>query len=287
MIQKAPIAWIEIIPFFISISKADGGRKQAVHEFSLRPYDGRLCSGVSVGRIEAVLCFNENHQKMEENLLQVPASPSSDHSTTSFPYPVKGGSQGVGSLHSNYDLETKGNYLKFLLNNLYRVNESIILGKVYQVAPWRTGRYLWKSQRTFLFQLKLVSHILLIAFLSCLLLFINNQYGSYYRGMSMITCGYFVPKNYCNYDQCVGYLTNQANSLEDYTCSLYKVKSSAFVFITFTLFVTTGLVFREKTCYFLFQKLSIIIITSTSKKHSVFLYVFLLILLFLFLSEPP
>jgi hypothetical protein len=161
---------------------------------------------------------------MEENLLQVPSS-SSDQSTTSFPYPVKGGNKGAGSLHSNYDLETKGNYLKFLLNNLYRVNESIILGKVYQVAPWRTGRYLWKSQRTFIFQLKFVSHILLIAFLSCLLLFINNQYGSYYRGMSMITCGYFVPKNYCNYDQCVGYLTNQANSLEDYTCSLYKVIS--------------------------------------------------------------
>ncbi len=156
---------------------------------------------------------------MEEHLLSSPvgeskqraSSPRSSSNSSGFPKAEE------------YDEEKRGNYLKYLLNNQYKVRESIILGKIYQVAPWKTGRYIWKSQRTFFFQVKIICHIALIILLSFLVLFINNQYGSYQRGMSMLSCGFFLPKERCSYSDCVGSLSNQANSLEDYSCSLYKV----------------------------------------------------------------
>lgn len=156
----------------------------------------------------------EKKKNMEEHLLP---SPKRGESISSEGFPFS------RQISHHYDEEIKGNYLKYLLNAHYYVHESILLGKVYQVAPWKTGRYIWKAQRSLLFPLKLWSHIILIVLLSCLLLFINNQYGSYQRGMSMISCGFFLPKEKCDYSACVGYLSNQADSLESYSCSLYKV----------------------------------------------------------------
>jgi hypothetical protein len=134
-----------------------------------------------------------------------------------------------------YDEESRGNCLKFIFNFHYYVKDTMILGKIYQVAPWKTWKYVKrKSAKSFfhlfgLFPLKLFCHLSLIVLLCCLLLFMNNQYGAYYRGMSMLSCGFFLPfdavgGSSCEYSDCVGYLTNQATSLEDYSCSLYKVE---------------------------------------------------------------
>jgi hypothetical protein len=134
-----------------------------------------------------------------------------------------------------YDEESKGNLLKFFFNFHYYVKDSIILGKVYQVAPWNTWKYVSrKSANSFfhpcvLFPLKLFCHFSLIVLLCCLLLFMNNQYGSYHRGMSMVSCGFFLPFDVtggssCEYSDCVGYLSSRAATVEDYSCSLYKVK---------------------------------------------------------------
>lgn len=111
------------------------------------------------------------------------------------------------------------------LSTLYGISKSVILNKVFQVAPWKSFAFTWKHYGEFYFPIKLICHLSLVVLLTIIVCYDNYQWGNYNRAASIISCNFFQPtlSGQCSYEQCVGYLVNNQPSLESYTCSIYKV----------------------------------------------------------------
>lgn len=126
-------------------------------------------------------------------------------------------------LPTNQPLLEKSEGKKDIIRDQYHVHESIILTKIFQIPPWKKTSFGFDGKREILFPIKLCSHLFLLVILCCLVLLDNYQWGEYKRSASIISCGFFLPSDQCNYQECMGYLSSRVLSLDHYQCDIYKV----------------------------------------------------------------
>lgn len=133
------------------------------------------------------------------------------------------------------------------LHHHYHVSQEMILRKLFQISPWKWmtmrqysplfyrtveeekaeegngQRRLWSwLSVSLLFPFKLLCHLLLIVFLALILSYNNDLYASYHRAAQSISCRFFLPTDYCNYEDCVGSLSRNSPSVNSFTCSIYQ-----------------------------------------------------------------
>lgn len=116
-----------------------------------------------------------------------------------------------------------GAYRKEQLRQLYHVTDAMILGKVYQIAPWKATfvkAARWPNK--LMFPLKFLCHVSLVALLCSLLSCDNYQWGAYQRSAAALSCRFFYPSDLCELDGCLGYLSSITPSLDAFQCDVYQ-----------------------------------------------------------------
>lgn len=133
------------------------------------------------------------------------------------------------------------------LHHHYHVSQEILLRKLFQISPWKgitmrqyaplfyrslqeervetenqTRRWWSWLSVSLLFPVKLFCHLLLIVFLALILSYNNDLYATYHRAAQTISCRFFLPVDYCNYEDCVGSLSRQSPSVNSFTCAIYQ-----------------------------------------------------------------
>lgn len=111
--------------------------------------------------------------------------------------------------------------------DVYLVSKSLIIQKIFQIAPWKGPglQFHWGRLKVKGWILKLGYHFCLLVLTTLLICLVNWQWAGYQRAASAISCKYFLPnQNLCAFDDCIGHLTTVHPSVSVYGCTLFQVR---------------------------------------------------------------
>eukprot|EP01033_Poteriospumella_lacustris_P000830 gene830-593_t len=96
------------------------------------------------------------------------------------------------------------------LRDTYHVTQSLIIQKIFHIAPWKGPglRFSWQEWSSKAWIFKLICHVALLVLVTTLITIINWQWAGYQRAAAAISCRYFLPNtNLCSFDDCIGHLS--------------------------------------------------------------------------------
>lgn len=113
------------------------------------------------------------------------------------------------------------------LRDTYHVTQSLIIQKIFHIAPWKGPglRFSWQEWSSKAWIFKLICHVALLVLVTTLITIINWQWAGYQRAAAAISCRYFLPNtNLCSFDDCIGHLSTVHPTINMYGCSIYQVQ---------------------------------------------------------------